>query len=245
MTIPVPAIMDSDTFGRVNRITPRTGGGVHAPPAPTRICCPDSASAITVALLRLAQRRREEGHTRAVLLVQDRDVVRARSEDRLAGTLDPRRRARRYVFEQRRQALLDPRQLLAGERAVLAGAPDENELITGQLKRLSAAIDADAATRAATRRLSGRPVRARQLTRRTSALTARHDRLVQERDTLPARSAELATQSRLSSPSRRVRRTDRRIAGRARLRRPPTPVQASSSEYTSAAGASKSTLRSP
>ena len=135
ITIPVPAIIDSDTFEHVNHIThenwrlsPRTTG-------------PDS-----------------------------------------------------YLFGQVRQALLDPQQLLAGERAVLAGTPDENELITGQLKRLSAAIDAKQSERA--RLLDAYQaglLDLGELTRRTSALTARHHQLVHERDTLTARSAELST----------------------------------------------------
>ncbi|MGA2927810.1 MAG: hypothetical protein ABSG43_17795 [Solirubrobacteraceae bacterium] len=53
-----------------------------------------------------------------------------------------------YVFEQVRQALLDPQQLLAAERAVIAGASDENELVATRLKRLDSAIDAKARERA-------------------------------------------------------------------------------------------------
>jgi hypothetical protein len=94
--------------------------------------------------------------------------------------------------------LLDPQQLLAGERAVLAGTPDENELIAGQLKRLNAAIDAKQGERA---RLidayQASLLNLDELTRRTSALTARHSQLVHERDTLTTRSAELTSQNRL------------------------------------------------
>jgi site-specific DNA recombinase len=130
---------------------------------------------------------------------KNHDILRARSEDRLC----PERSIRAdalddYAFEQVRQALLDPKQLLAGERAVLAGAPDENELIAGQLKRLDTAIDAKQGERA--RLLDAYQaglLSIDDLTRRTSALTARHNQLVQERETLTARSAELATQNRL------------------------------------------------
>jgi site-specific DNA recombinase len=126
-------------------------------------------------------------------------VIRARSEDRLCPERSIRADALdEYVFGQVRQALLDPQQLLAGERAVLAGAPDENELIAGQLKRLTTAIDAKHSGRA--RLLDAYQaglLDLDELTRRTSALTARHNQLVRERDTLTARSAELATQNRL------------------------------------------------
>jgi hypothetical protein len=47
-----------------------------------------------------------------------------------------------YVWAQVRQVLLDPRQLIAGERAVIAGTPaDENELVTAQLRRLDTALE--------------------------------------------------------------------------------------------------------
>jgi len=94
--------------------------------------------------------------------------------------------------------LLDPQQLIAGDRAVLASAPDENELIARQLNRLDAALDAKHAERA--RLLDAYQaglLDLQELTRRTSALTARHNQLARERETLTTRSAELATQNRL------------------------------------------------
>jgi site-specific DNA recombinase len=106
--------------------------------------------------------------------------------------------------------LLDPQQLLAGERAVLAGAPDENELIAGQLKRLDTAIDAKQGERA--RLLDAYQaglLDLEELTRRTGALTARRDQLARDRETLTTRSAELATQNRLR---RRLARFSERIA---------------------------------
>ena len=106
-------------------------------------------------------------------------MLRAGSEERLC----PERYIRaneldQYVFDQVRQALLDPQQLIAGERAVLANAPDENELITRQLNRLDAALDAKHAERA--RLLDAYQaglLDLQELTRRTSALTARHNQL--------------------------------------------------------------------
>ena len=103
-----------------------------------------------------------------------------------------------YVFEQVRQALLDPQQLVAAERAVIAGAPDENELVATQLKRLDSAIDAKQRER--TRLLDAYQaglIELDELTRRTATLTARREQLTQEKDALTKRSAELATENRL------------------------------------------------
>ena len=81
---------------------------------------------------------------------------------------------------------------------MLAGAPDENELTAGQLKRLNTAIDAKQGER--TRLLDAYQaglLDLDELTRRTGALTARRSQLVHERETLTTRSAELATHNRL------------------------------------------------
>ncbi len=104
-----------------------------------------------------------------------------------------------YVWAQVRQVLLDPRQLIAGERAVIAGTPaDENELVAAQLKRLARALDSNERER--TRLLDAYQAELLdldELTRRTAALTARRDQLAQEKTTLTKRSAELATENRL------------------------------------------------
>ena len=93
-----------------------------------------------------------------------------------------------YVFAQVRQALLDPRQLIAAERAVIAGTPaDENELVAAQLKRLDNALQSNERERA--RLLDAYQaglLELDELTRRTAALTARRDQLTQEKNTLTA-----------------------------------------------------------
>ena len=104
-----------------------------------------------------------------------------------------------YVFAQVRQALLDPRQLIAAERAVIAGAPaNENELVAAQLKRLDSALQTNERERA---RLidayQAGLLELDELTSRTAAITARRDQLTQEKDILTSRSAELATENRL------------------------------------------------
>ena len=128
------------------------------------------------------------------------DVLRARSPEGRC----PERNIRAdeldtYVWAQVRQVLLDPRQLIAGERAVIAGTPpDENELVTAQLKRLDSALDNNERER--TRLLDAYQaglIDLDELTRRTAALTARRDQLAQEKTTLTNRSAELATENRL------------------------------------------------
>ena len=131
---------------------------------------------------------------------RNHDLLRAGGEDRRC----PERNIRaneldEYVFQQVRQALLDPRQLIAGERAVItATPPHEDELIANQLKRLTGALDATELERS-------RLVDAYQaglleldeLTRRTATLTARRDQLAHEQQTLTERSAELANENRL------------------------------------------------
>jgi site-specific DNA recombinase len=104
-----------------------------------------------------------------------------------------------YVFAQVRQALLDPKQLIAAEHAVIAGAPaDENELVAAQLKRLESALQSNERERA--RLLDAYQaglLELDELTRRTAAITARRDQLTQEKNVLTRRSAELATENRL------------------------------------------------
>jgi len=104
-----------------------------------------------------------------------------------------------YVFAQVRQTLLDPRQLIAAEHAVIAGAPaNENELVATQLKRLDSALQTNERERA---RLidayQAGLLELDELTNRTAAITARRDQLTQEKDVLTRRSAELATENRL------------------------------------------------
>ena len=95
--------------------------------------------------------------------------------------------------------MLDPQQLIAAERAVLAGAPaDENELVAAQLKRLDRVLEGSERER--NRLLDAYQaglLELDELTRRTAAVTARRDRLTTEKDTLTKRSAELATENRL------------------------------------------------
>jgi hypothetical protein len=104
-----------------------------------------------------------------------------------------------YVFAQVRQALLDPRALIAGEHAVITGAPiDENELIANQITRITNAIAAAEVERS--RLLDAYQaglLELDELTRRTSTVTTRREQLLAEKTTLTQRTAELATENRL------------------------------------------------
>ena len=198
--IPVPAIIDRDTFGRVPHITHENFK-----------LSPRGAAPETWLLRGLIQCGHchvscgchssygRKGKLTRYYMCRNHDLLRAGSEDRLCRERHIRaHELEQYVFDQVRQALLDPQQLLAGERAVLASAPDENELIAGQLKRLDAALDAKHTERA--RLLDAYQaglLDLQELTRRTSRLTARQDQLAREKETLTKRSAELATQNRL------------------------------------------------
>ena len=210
--IPVPAIIDRDTFDRVTHITHDNFK-----------LSPRGAAPETWLLRGLIQCGHchvscgchrsygRNGKLTRYYACRNHDVLRAGSEERLC----PERYIRaneldQYVFDQVRQALLDPQQLIAGERAVLASAPDENELIARQLNRLDAALHAKHAEHA--RLLDAYQaglLDLQELTRRTSALTARHNQLARERQTLTTRSTELATQNRLR---RRLTEFSERIA---------------------------------
>jgi site-specific DNA recombinase len=131
IAIPVPAIIDRDTFERVKHVTrdnsqwnPR---GAEAGAWLLRGLVECGHCHVTCR----AQRMRGRNATiHRYYHCPNHDVLRAGSDDRRC----PERNIRaneldQYVFAQVRHALLDPQQLVAAERAVIAGAPDENELV--------------------------------------------------------------------------------------------------------------------
>ena len=104
-----------------------------------------------------------------------------------------------YVFDQVRRALLEPSQLIAGERAVITTTPpNDDDLIGAQLAALERKRDQTELER-------GRLLDAYQaalldldeLTRRTARLTARRDQLTAEHAELTDRRADLARENRL------------------------------------------------
>ena len=212
IAIPVPAIVDCEMFERVKHVSrdnsqwsPR---GTEPDAWLLRGLIECGHCHVTCHCQRM---RGRNGTFHRYYHCPNHDVLRAGSDDRRC----PERNIRaneldQYVFEQVRQALLDPQQLIAAERAVIAGAPDENQLVATQLNRLDTAINAKQRERA--RLLDADQaglLELDELTRRTGTLTARRERLLQEKDALTKRSAELATENRLR---RRLRGFAERVA---------------------------------
>jgi hypothetical protein len=199
--IPVPAIIDRDTFDRVKQIK-RDNSKWNPRGAEWGVWL--LRGLIECGHCHLGcnchRMRGRNGTWHRYYYCRGHDVLRAHSPEGRC----PERNIRadeldNYVWAQVRQALLDPRQLIAGERAVIAGTPaDENELVTVQLKQLDTALDGN--EREHTRLLDAYQaglLELDELTTRTATLTARRDQLAQEKTTLTKRSAELATENRL------------------------------------------------
>jgi site-specific DNA recombinase len=197
----VPAIVDQDTFERAQRVSrdnskwnPR-GAEPGAWLLRGLVECGHCGVGVNCHKM-----RGRNGAFHRYYYCRNHDVLRAGGHDRRC----PERNIRAneldgFVFDQVRAALLDPRQLIAGEHAVIGAAPpDENELIAAQLRHLESALEA-------TERERSRMLDAYQaglleldeLSRRTTALTARRHQLTQEKNRLAQRSAELASQNRL------------------------------------------------
>jgi len=131
---------------------------------------------------------------------RNHDLLRAGSPERRC----PERNIRAddldtFVFEQVRQALIAPEQLIAGERAVIANRPQsDDELLDAQLQSLDRKLEA--IERERTRLLDAyqaQIIELDDLTPRTSALAARRNDLVNERDALRESRAELAQRNQL------------------------------------------------
>jgi site-specific DNA recombinase len=200
IAIPVPPIIDRDTFERVKQITRDNSQWNPRGAEPGAWLLRGLVQCGNCHVTCHCQRMRgRNGAFHRYYHCPNHDVLRAGSDDRRC----PERNIRandldQYVFEQVRQALLDPQQLIAAERAAIAGAPDENQLVATQLKRLDATIAAKERER--TRLLDAYQaglLELDELTRRTATLTARRGQLLEEKDALTKRSAELATENRL------------------------------------------------
>ena len=144
IAIPVPAIIDRDTFDRVKQVSsdnskwnPR-GAEWGAWLLRELIECGHCHLGCNCHRI-----RGRNGTWHRYYYCRGHDLLRARSPEGRC----PERNIRaneldEYVFQQVRQALLDPRQLIAAERAVIAGTPvDKNELVAAQLKRLDSALE--------------------------------------------------------------------------------------------------------
>jgi site-specific DNA recombinase len=202
IAIPVPAIVDQATFERAQQVSrdnskwnPR-----GAEPGAWLLRGLIECGHCGVGANCHKMRGRNGAFHRYYYYCRNHDVLRAGGHDRRC----PERNIRAdeldaFVFEQVRAALLDPRQLIAGERAVItATPPDEDELIAAQLKHLDSALETT--DRERTRLLDAYQaglLALDELTRRTATLTTRRDQLARERDATSERSAELASQNRL------------------------------------------------
>jgi site-specific DNA recombinase len=199
--IQVPAIVDQDTFERAQRVSrdnskwnPR-GAEPGAWLLRGLVECGHCGVGVNCHKM-----RGRNGAFHRYYYCRNHDVLRAGGHDRRC----PERNIRAneldaFVFEQVRAALLDPRQLIAGERAVItATPPNEDELIAAQLKHLESALGATERERL--RLLDAYQaglLELDELTRRTATLTTRRGQLAKERDATSDRSAELASQNRL------------------------------------------------
>lgn len=144
--------------------------------------------------------RGRNGSTHRYYYCRNHDVLRAGGEDRRC----PERNIRAdeldaFVFEQVRRALLDPEQLIAGERAVIAGAPaSDDELVANQLERLERRLSQTGNER---ERLldayQAELIDLDQLTKRTKEIGVRREELATEQSALRGRQAELSQQNRL------------------------------------------------
>lgn len=131
---------------------------------------------------------------------RNHDVLRAGGEEQRC----PERNIRAneldaFVFDQVRGALLEPERLIAGEQAVIAGAPvSDGELVTNQLERLERRL---AQTGRERERLldayQAELVDLDQLTKRSKEIGARREELAAEQFALRERHAELSQQNRL------------------------------------------------
>ena len=201
ITIPVPAIIDTDTFQRsqhVRRENPKwSPRGVE--PGRWLLRGLIECGHCHVGCNCHKMRGRDGTHHR-YYYCRNHDILRAGGEHLRC----PERNIRAdeldaYVFDQVRRALREPSQLLAGERAVItATPPTDDELIGAQLAALERKLDQ-------TERERGRLLDAYQaalldldeLTRRTATLAARRDQLAAEHTTLTDRRADLARENQL------------------------------------------------
>src|SRR3954469_24360535 len=201
ITIPVPSIIDTDTFERsqhVRRENPKwSPRGIEPGYWLLRGLIECGHCGVVCNCHKM---RGRNGTHHRYYYCRNHDILRAGGEHLRC----PERNIRAdeldaYVFDQVRRALSEPAQLLAGERAVITTTPPtDDEIIGAQLTALERKRDQ-------AERERGRLLDAYQaalldldeLTRRTAALTARRDQLAAEHTALTDRRADLARENRL------------------------------------------------
>ncbi|MGZ6638343.1 MAG: recombinase family protein [Solirubrobacteraceae bacterium] len=201
ITIPVPTIIDQDTFQRarqVRRENPKwSPRGIEPGHWLLRGLIECGHCHVGCNCHKM---RGRNGTFHRYYYCRNHDILRAGGEHLRC----PERNIRAddldaYVFTQVRRALLEPSQLIAGERAVITTIPpNDDDLIGTQLAALERKLEQTELER---RRLLDAYQAALldldELTRRTATLTARRDQLAAEHADLTARRADLARENRL------------------------------------------------
>jgi site-specific DNA recombinase len=199
--IPVPTIIDQDTFDRaqqVRRENPKwSPRGIEPGHWLLRGLIECGHCHVGCNCHKM---RGRNGTFHRYYYCRNHDILRAGGEhlrcperNIRAGDLDA------YVFAQVRRALLEPTQLIAGEQAVVTTTPpNDDDLIGSQLAALARKLDQTDLER--TRLLDAYQAALldlHELTRRTATLTARRDQLAAEHAELTAHRADLARENRL------------------------------------------------
>jgi site-specific DNA recombinase len=199
--IPVPAIIDHDTFDRARNVrrenpkwNPRGAEPGHWLLRGLIECGPCQVGR------NCHKMRGRNGTLHRYYYCRNHDILRAGGEPLRC----PERNIRAddldaYVFAQVRRALLEPAQLIAGEQAVITTTPpNADDLIGAQLAALERKLERTDVQRS--RLLDAYQAALLdldELTRRTAALTARRDHLAAERTDLTDRRTDLARENRL------------------------------------------------
>jgi site-specific DNA recombinase len=201
IAIPVPAIIDHDTFKRAQRVrrenpkwSPR---GVEPGHWLLRGLIECGHCHVGCNCHKM---RGRNGTFHRYYYCRNHDILRAGGEHLRC----PERNIRAdeldaYVFAQVRRALLQPAQLIAGERTVITSTPpNDDDLIAAQLATLERKLEQAELERV--RLLDAYQAALLdldELTRRTATLTARRDQLAAEHADLTDRRADLARENRL------------------------------------------------
>ncbi len=201
IAIPVPVIIDPDTYQRVQHVSRDNSKFNPRGVQPGRwllrglVVCGHCDVGCNCQKM-----RGRPGHDLHYYNCRNHDLLRAGSPERRC----PERNIRAdeldtFVFEQVRQALTTPERLIAGEHAVIANRPQtDDELLATQLLSLDRKLEG--LDRERTRLLDAYQaelINLDELTRRTSTITARRHELATERDTLREHRAELAQHNQL------------------------------------------------
>jgi site-specific DNA recombinase len=201
IAIPVPAIIERDTLERAKRVS-RDNSKFNprgAEPGAWLLRGLVECGHCQVGC-NCHKMRGRNGAFHRYYYCRNHDPLRAGGEDRRC----PERNIRAneldaFVFDQVRRALLEPDQLIAGERAVLAGAPQsDGELIAAQLARLERRLtQADQERERLLDAYQAGLIALDEFTRRSKQVAARRDELAAEQSGLRERHTELARQNRL------------------------------------------------